>query len=477
MSVNIFKDIIIKHIENTPTNSQLKAIEEIYNFLKNKDKLGIFVLYGYAGTGKTTLISAIIEALSYYKTRTVLLTPTGRAAKVLTEYSARTAFTIHRYIYRRKNNSDPEAKFTLNYNKLKDTLFIVDEASMVNNFETSDNIFGSGNLLQDLLDYVYNNDNNCKLMLVGDKAQLPPINSVISPALDIEYLESLGFNVFSTELTEVVRQAEDSGILYNATKIRNKINDVDLNIQNIIDLGFRDINYINGSDLLEEIESCYSKFGQEETKIVCRSNHAAVKFNNGIRNRILYLEDILSPGDLIMAVRNSYYWLPENMEPEFIANGDIFEVLKVYNKNFIYGYNFADVKIRFVDYPDIEVEAKVLLDTLDSEQPSWGNDFYKKLFQTMMEDFQDIKDLKKRRLRILEDPYFNAIQIKYAYAFTCHKSQGGQWKAIFIDHGYITDFSEDNPANYEFLRWLYTAFTRATEKLYLINFNKKLLAE
>lgn len=477
MNYNIFKQLIIKNLNHTPTNGQLNAINELYNFLIEKAKLSVFVLHGYAGTGKTSLISALIKTLEKSNIKSILMAPTGRAAKVLTEYSGYQAFTIHKCIYRQKSITKPEAGFTLDFNRYKDTFFIVDEASMINNADSGEVIFGTGDLLNDLIEFVYSSGNNCRLIFVGDTAQLPPVNSILSPALNIDFLEIYGLKVFYAELNDVVRQSENSGILINATNIRLRIKDKTPDFFNSINPNFNDIISISGADLLENLENCFSKYGSHDAKIICRSNKLAVRYNLGIRNKIFWFENEISPGDLIMAVRNSYHWLPDNSDTSFIANGDIFEVVKVYKKFNIYGHFYADVKLKFLDYTDTEIDVKILLDTLTSEMPAFGYEYYKNLYAQLLEDYSEIDDIKKRHLKIIEDPYYNAIQVKYAYALTCHKAQGGQWKTVFVDHGFPDFENSSNESKIEFLRWLYTALTRATEKLYLINFNKKLFSE
>lgn len=474
MIEKFFNNHILSNLAHIPTIGQTKAIDNLLSFLFDSEKFCIFILKGYAGTGKTTLISSFIKTLSENKIKTVLMAPTGRAAKVLSGYADTPAYTIHKCIYRKKSTKNTESDFALNYNKAKDTVFIVDEASMISNSDINGSIFGSGRLLNDLLSFVFN-DNNCRLIMLGDVAQLPPVGTNLSPALDPLFLDTLNMKVYVSELNEVVRQASESGILNNATLIREKLFTEDYSLPQLKLKDFNDIIYLKGSELLEEIESCYSKYGRDETKIICRSNKTANKYNLGIRNRILWMEEDISHGDLLMIVKNNYFWLPENSEIDFIANGDIVEVVRLGKRYELYGHNYIDITIKFVDFPNLEIEVKAILDTLTVDTPSMDNNYYKDLYQQLLIDYQDVVDSKKRHEKILADPYFNAVQIKFAYALTCHKAQGGQWKTVFIDHGWLKT-EEMTPENkYEFLRWLYTAITRATEKLYLANFDKEFL--
>lgn len=468
-----FYTIVAEKIAHKLTNNQTIAIDKLISFMNDPERLSIFLLTGFAGTGKTTLISALINTLFEYKIKTILMAPTGRAAKVLANYSGKQAYTIHKCIYRKKSTKANENKFNLNFNNFKNTIFVVDEASMINNEDFSESIFGSGRVLEDLFSYVYN-DNNCRLILVGDNAQLPPIGTNLSPALDEEFLKSYGFKVYKTNLDKVVRQTQDSGILENATKLR-------LNLENPTTLlpqlntKFNDIKYITGSELLEELESSYSKYGETQTKVICRSNKTALQYNLGIRSRILWKEEEISYGDQIMVVKNNYAWLPENEIIDFIANGDILEVKRIGKKQEIYGHRYVDLILQFVDYPELEIEAKAILDSLNSEKPAMPENYYKDLYSQLQEDYSEISDSKKRHEKILEDPFFNALQIKFAYAITCHKAQGGQWEAVFLDHGYINTSEIDDEGAYAFKRWLYTGITRASEKLFLVNFHKDFL--
>lgn len=465
--------IIKQELKVDPTESQKTAIDVISRFLYDDNQYAIFLLKGYAGTGKTLLVSVLVNVLKQFRIKTELLAPTGRAAKVLSQYAQKPAYTIHKKIYRQMSTSDGMGKYVLDFNQSANTLFVVDEASMIANSSADQTIFGSGHLLDDLIEYVYNGK-NCRLMLVGDTAQLPPVGLTISPALDLKVLEAYSMATFSAVLSDVVRQAETSGILYNATSIRfhikhNRIN----NFFSIKIEGFPDIKKIGGSDLIETISTCYDRYGESETIVVTRSNKRANKFNEGIRNTILWRETELASGDLLMIVKNNYHWTDEEGKLDFIANGDIARVVRVHKTEELYGFRFANVTLDFIDYENVEIECKIFIDTLTIETASFGNEENQKLFNAVQEDYKHIGNRKQRWKEIKEDPYFNALQVKFAYAVTCHKAQGGQWEAVFIDHGYLTE----DMLNVEFLRWLYTAFTRPKTQLYLVNFDKKFFGE
>jgi exodeoxyribonuclease-5 len=402
--------------------------------------------------------------------KTVLLAPTGRAAKVFSSYSGKSAYTIHKWIYRQKSILDA-SRFTLMENRAVNTLFIVDEASMISNAGVSN--FGSGALLDDLVEFVYSG-NGCSLLLLGDTAQLPPVGELLSPALTESYLQSMFLNVTRVELTQVMRQVDNSGILYNATTLRQSIAAEDTYSLPQIKLdGFEDIDNVHGDELIEAIESSYNKAGMDETIILCRSNKRANVYNEGIRRRILYREEELSRGDMLMIVKNNYYWrevlgkedktLLEKLD--FIANGDMAEIVRVNGTEEMYGFRFADVTLSLIDYEDCEMDVKILLDTLTSESPSLTREESERLFTAVWEDYPEIRSKRKRMEEVRNNPYYNALQVKYGYAVTCHKAQGGEWKRVFIDQGYI---SEDM-INPDYYRWLYTAFTRASEKLHLVN--------
>lgn len=447
-----------------PTFQQRKLVESLSEFLlSSPDK--IFLLKGYAGTGKTSVISALIRALHELKQSVVLLAPTGRAAKVLSSYSGYPAYTIHKKIYRQHVVGDEMSQFSLGINMHKHTLFIVDEASMITT--SGERNFGTGDLLGDLLSFVYGSE-GCRLLLIGDVAQLPPVGQMYSPALDNSYLGGYAFHVKDFLLTEVFRQADDSGILKNATYLRTLLTDEQVGAFPVFETNFPDIVRVSGEDLIEEISSAYSRDGMDETIIVSRSNKRANIFNNGVRNRILYREEELSTGDLLMVVRNNYFWAKSTEgKLDFIANGDVAEVKRVRRVHEMYDFRFADVELYFPDY-EVEMDAKILLDVLQSESASLNSEDSNKLFLSVQEDYMDIRNKKERLKKMREDSYLNALQVKFAYSVTCHKAQGGQWKNVFIDKGYVTEEMVDM----EYLRWLYTAVTRASERLYLINWEK-----
>ena len=445
-------------------------MENLAEFLLSEDDRKAFLLCGYAGTGKTSLISALVRTLEQLERKTVLLAPTGRAAKVFSGYSGKSAHTIHKCIYRQKSILDGNT-FTLAENRAQNTLFIVDEASMISNEGNS--IGGTGALLDDLVEFVYSG-RGCSLLLLGDTAQLPPVGEQLSPALTESYLRSMFLNVTRMELTQVMRQLDNSGILYNATTLRQSIAAEDTYSLPQIKLdGFEDIDNVHGDELIEAIESSYNKAGMDETIILCRSNKRANVYNEGIRRRILYREEELSRGDMLMIVKNNYYWrevlgkedktLLEKLD--FIANGDMAEIVRVNGTEEMYGFRFADVTLSLIDYEDCEMDIKILLDTLTSESPSLTREESERLFTAVWEDYPEIRSKRKRMEEVRNNPYYNALQVKYGYAVTCHKAQGGEWKRVFIDQGYI---SEDM-INPDYYRWLYTAFTRASEKLHLVN--------
>lgn len=446
-----------------PTFEQENAIKSLSNYLFSGNQGGIFLLKGYAGTGKTSLIGALVKTLDQLKLPVVLLAPTGRAAKVFSQYAEHPAYTIHRRIYRENTVNDLNSGFTLGFNKYNRALFIVDEASMIANEGLSGLTFGSGRLLDDLMEFVFSGQ-NCRLLLLGDDAQLPPVGEIDSPALSLSVLEKYGQEVVSVELTQVVRQAVGSGILFNATQLRNFIRGGLGELPKITISGFSDVCRITGEELIESLNNSYSRIGIDDTMVICRSNKRANIYNNGIRNMALGREDELTSGDRIMIAKNNYFWTEKIREIDFIANGDIAIVRKVRRQREMYGFQFADVTLQFPDYDDFELDATVLLDTLRSESSSLTREQQEMLYSNIVEDFLD--EPQKERYKLLKsNEYFNALQIKYAYAVTCHKSQGGQWSHVYLDQGYM-------PAEnitIEYLHWLYTAFTRATEKLFLVN--------
>lgn len=469
MIKNHLKSVLTQNLPFSPTACQVKLIDALAEFIFSDEPDNIMLIKGYAGTGKTTMLYSLTQVLSQLKIRSVLLAPTGRAAKVMAGYTKMPAFTIHKKIYRQKTTTDGMGHFSLDKNLFKNTWFIVDEASMISNEMSENSVFGSGKLLDDLLEYVYSGE-NCRLVLVGDTAQLPPVKLNISPALDSKTLRESGFSVNEVELKEVVRQAKGSGILTNATEIREKIGEgidtpVFLPIQTD---DFKDVERISGAELIESITTSYNKFGLFETTVVTRSNKRANLFNKGIRGSILFRENEIEKGDLLMVVKNNYYWNDENIKLDFIANGDIAEVIKIYKYEELYGFRFANVCLRFIDYDDIELDCKIFLDTLNIESASFSFEQNRQLYDSVSEDYSEIRNKREKWKKVKENPYFNALQVKYAYALTCHKAQGGQWKVVYVDHGFINEEMLDT----EFYRWLYTAFTRPTEKLYLVNFDK-----
>ena len=448
-----------------PTTGQLQAFSKLAQFLTSEQE--VFILNGYAGTGKTTLIKAVVDTLNSLKTPFLLLSPTGRAAKVLSNYSAQPAFTIHKKIYRQHSVSDGIQKFGMNFNAAQNMVCIVDESSMLTDTIGENANFGSGSLLNDLFRFIFN-EHNCKLILIGDTAQLPPIGVDKSPALDAQYIAAnFGKEPQSISLTQVIRQSEHSGILYNATTIRSLLENEDIRLPDLQE--YEDVVRIDGSTLLETLESSQDKVGIENTIVITRSNKMANRYNEGIRRMILWKESCISEGDYIMVVKNNYFWTEGNKEVPFIANGDIAEICKINKHATLYGFDFADVTLRFPDYQDMELTVKVLLNTLTSESASLTYNENNKLYQEVSADYADIKNKRTMYEKIKKNPYFNALQIKFAYAITCHKAQGGQWDHVYIDHGYLTD----DMISKEFLRWLYTAFTRASKKIYLVNFKKE----
>lgn len=447
-----------------PTKDQLFALNALSDFLLSTDANTLFLMKGYAGTGKTSLVGALVKTMADLQQKSFLLAPTGRAAKVFSNYAGQKAFTIHKKIYRQKAFSNEPTGFLPTDNLHKDTIFIVDEASMIANDGVDSFIFGTGRLLDDLIQYVYSGE-NCRLILMGDVAQLPPVLQTESPALNPGILKGYNLNVTEVALTQVVRQEEDSGILFNATRLRDALRNNEVEIFPKLRLkGFSDFRKIGGEDLIEEISAAYSRDGIEDTLIITRSNKRATIYNNGIRNRILYREEELSSGDRLMVTRNNYFWTTGCKEMDFIANGEIIQVLRVRRTTEVYGFRFADVTVRFQDY-DLEMDVKILLDTLQTDSPALPKELNDKLFYTILEDYSDISTKAGKMKKMKVDPHYNVLQVKYAYAVTCHKAQGGQWMNVFLDIGYITEemLGED------FYRWLYTAITRATHRLYLVN--------
>lgn len=470
MNFSFFRQEVLSRLKYEPSHSQLDAISVLSDFFDDQNNYVLCLLTGYAGTGKTTLISSLIKFLNDLKINSVLLAPTGRAAKVLSSYSGYNAYTIHKHIYRKKGIDSSDSRFEVNFNKNKDTIFIVDEASMIGNIATGNSDFGTGRLLDDLLNYVFSGK-NCRLIFIGDLAQLPPISTPLSPALDVKYLQSSGLSLHYSNLDDVLRQSLDSGILVNANIIRNSVNDIDFVKYPKLNLNYPDIVAISSDSIIDEIDSAYSKYGLFETKIICKTNKNANVYNNGIRNRILWRENELERGDLLMVVKNSYTSLPENAEIDFIANGDILEIVKINSIQEIYNCRFADVLVRFTDFLELEINVKIALDALSVDTANLSEDYYKKLYECLYQEYEYLGTKKKINDAIFSDPYFNSLQVKFAYSITCHKAQGGQWSAVFLDHGWVNFEKLEPGQRYEFFRWLYTAFTRAKEKLYLVNFN------
>ena len=465
-----FSNLLLKRFPYKPTNSQEKLISRLSQFLFGKQDNALFVLKGYAGTGKTTVVSSLVNNLYNINKKSVLLAPTGRAAKVLSAYSAKKAFTIHKKIYIPSTAADGSIKLILSMNKHKNTIFMVDEASMIPDSSSNQtDLFSARNLLEDLINYVYSGE-NCKLVLIGDTAQLPPVGLDISPALNLNYLiSSFNLEISSYELTEVVRQSLESGILANATNIRNEIKH--RSKKALIELkDLNDVFRINGEELEDALIDAYSNSGKEETVIITRSNKRANIFNQEIRKRILYLENEITTGDYLMVVKNNYFWLNPDSKAGFIANGDIIEIQRIEKYEDFYGFRFADVSVRLIDYPEeSDLNVKIMLDTIMYDGPSLSFKENKLLFEEILKDYDDIPSRRKRVENVKNNPFYNALQVKFAYSLTCHKTQGGQWESVFVDQGYLTE----ERINKEYYRWLYTAFTRATRKLYLVNFNER----
>lgn len=472
-------NLIAQSYPFAPTTEQLEFCAKATTFLTQKETDKCFILRGYAGTGKTTSVAALVKALPHFKLKVVLLAPTGRAAKVISNYTNKTALTIHKKIYRKRNAVSTEMAFQLAPNLAENTLFIVDEASMIADEWNQQN---GSSFLKDLIEFVFQvgatgKDKNCSLLFVGDTAQLPPVGSIDSPALSEKYLrDNFGLNTTAVELKEVVRQEKKSGILANATMLRKLINEYDedrIKLPKFLTKGYKDIFSMTGIKLVEGLEYAYRKFGIENTLVVCRSNKSANVYNNQIRARLLYRDEELSGGDQIMVVRNNYFWLPDNPKAAFIANGDMAKIVRVRREEERYGLRFAEVNLEFLDFPEVgTVTCKIILDTIQAETPNLPYEKSKQLFEGLLMDYDHIKTRKEKMQAIKDDPYYNALQVKFAYAVTCHKAQGGQWDAVFVDQGYLTDEMID----LDFLRWLYTALTRSKKELFLVNFSQNLFA-
>ncbi|MQN28152.1 ATP-dependent DNA helicase [Segatella copri] len=480
MNIEELKYQILQQFGFPPTPEQAQALDVFVQFMTDSNPHAVMILRGSAGTGKTSLSGAIVRTLRAVRQKVMLLAPTGRAAKVFSLNSGMPAYTIHRRIYREKAFAGVDGQFNLNENLYTDTLFMVDEASMIANLGLGGTTFGSGCLLDDLIHFVYQGRND-RLLLIGDKAQLPPVGEEESPALSAAMLQGYGLSVYECDLNEVVRQSQQSGILFNATRIRQMITHDDITqLPKICFSGFSDIREMPGAELIEALGDSYHHVGLDDTIVVTRSNKRANIFNQGIRNMVLDREEELESGDMLMIVKNNYYWMEEerkkikeseerkvqsNELPAFLANGDRAKVMKVSRRIDLYGFHFATLLLKFPDYDNYELEATVLLDTLTSEAPALTHDQQEQLFHKIEEDYQDIPLKADRMKAIRQDPYFNALQVKFAYAVTCHKAQGGQWSHVYVDQGYMTD----DMLTPDYIHWLYTAFTRATEMLYLVN--------
>ncbi|MEZ4877216.1 MAG: AAA family ATPase [Flavobacterium sp.] len=473
MTSSQFYNVLKNKFPFAPTVKQDIFFQQIAVFLTNTNSDELFLLKGYAGTGKTTVISELVNNLFSIKKKYVLLAPTGRAAKVIANYSNKEAFTIHKKIYFPKKSSNGSVGFTLKQNKHKNTVFIIDESSMISDTESDSKLYENGSLLDDLISYVYSGT-DCKMILIGDTAQLPPVQLDISPALNSDTL-SMHYHkeVFSIELDEVMRQAEASGILYNATQLRELLKDSFITEFQFHLRGFKDIvRLTDGFDIQDAIESAYRNYSIEDTCFIVRSNKRANQYNQQIRTKILDKESDLSVGDFLMVVKNNYFWLKDSDEAGFIANGDIVEVLEIFAFKELYGFNFAKVKIRMVDYPNQKpFETIVLLNTITSESPSLTFEESNKLYQEVMKDYEGESQYRKF-MKVKSNEYFNALQVKFSYAITCHKSQGGQWNTVFIEQPYLPD-----GITVDYVRWLYTAITRAKDKLYLIGFKEESFEE
>jgi ATP-dependent exoDNAse (exonuclease V) alpha subunit len=474
MNSSLFYGVLQKRFPFAPTYKQDIFFQKIAIFLTDTHNDTIFVLKGYAGTGKTTVISTIVNNLGDINKKFVLLAPTGRAAKVIANYSNTPAFTIHKKIYFPKKSAGGGVAFTKQVNKHKNTIFIVDEASMISDSNSDSKLYDNGSLLDDLIQYVYSGT-NCKMILLGDTAQLPPVNLDISPALDVQTLAvHYDKEIEHIELDEVMRQEESSGILYNATELRELLKDTFITEFKFDVKRFKDIiRLTDGYDIQDAINSAYSNYSIEDTAFIVRSNKRANQYNEQIRTRILFKESELSVGDFLMVVKNNYFWLKETDEAGFIANGDIIEVLELFGIKELYGFNFAKVKIRMVDYPDQKpFETVLLLDTIKSESPSLTYEESNRLYEEVMKDYESETTKYKKFQKVKENEYFNGLQVKFSYAITCHKSQGGQWNTVFIEQPYLA-----NGIDRDYIRWLYTAMTRAKNKLYLIGFKDESFEE
>lgn len=466
MTRNEFLSRLQYHFGFPPTASQTRAMSDLASFIYEPGEGFLFILRGYAGTGKTTLTGALIKSLEEVRIKCVILAPTGRAAKVISQHAGRKAYTIHKWIYRTATK-DGVRRFSRKENKYSHTLFIVDEASMISAQAAGEEFAGGHNLLDDLTDYVFSKAHN-RMLFIGDDAQLPPVSEDESPALNPGYMRhAYPVRVFESSLTDVVRQTLDSGILYNATLLRSRIACGETKPPFFCGKQFSDFVRITGSELEEVLNELYSKNAPDEIVSITCSNRRAFMLNSEIRNRILYRENRINAGDFIMAVKNNYYWVDETSEVGFLANGDIMEVMAIHRQQELYGFTFADVTVRLCDYPDHpDIDIKIILESLDIEAASLPYEDLRRLYQAVSEDYAEIPDARARFLKVRNDPYLNAVQVKFAYALTCHKTQGGQWEKVLIDQGYLPD----DRVGRDYMRWLYTAVTRSTRTVYLINF-------
>jgi exodeoxyribonuclease-5 len=469
MTEQFFAEQALLNFPFQPTDEQSEAIHSLSRFLFSPVSDSIFLLKGYAGTGKSSLTGAVVRTMNSLKQKAILLAPTGRAAKVFSSYAGQAAFTIHKKIYRQRTFADAARGFAPAENMHRHTLFIVDEASMLAN-DSFDSAFGSGRLLDDLIHYVYSGE-GCRLLLLGDTAQLPPVGQSESPALNPDILKGYGLEVTEMTLRHVVRQAAESGILTNATMLRQLLDAGRINaFPRLQTAHFADMQTITGADLIERLDECYRHDGTDETIIITRSNRRANIFNRGVRNSVLWREEELSNGDLLLVAKNNYHWTEKNEQIDFIANGDIIEIRRLGRSQDFYGFRFRDVTARFPDY-DVELDVKIILDTLDADSPALPREASDRLFCSIMEDYADLPTKSERMKRLRADGFYNALQVKFAYAVTCHKAQGGQWKNVFLDLANVPD----EHLGIDFYRWLYTAFTRATERIFLVNPAEKLL--
>lgn len=475
-NTSFFLSALLKHFGLQPTNGQLVFMKQFADFMILGQDREVFILKGYAGTGKTSLVKSVIKTLPSIKMKSILLAPTGRAAKVLGNYSGKKAQTIHSKIYKVSTNQFGGMYFSLSINQHTDTLFIVDEASMIHaeDVELGKAVKDGSDVLSHLLEYVFSGE-NCRLLFIGDVAQLPPVGLNVSPALDPSYLRANYYlsKIQTMELTEVARQTQDSTILKDATTIRRRITEEEFH-EDLLLKAEKDVQNLQGENFLDSLNQSYSQEGHEETIIITRSNKRANQYNQGIRARVLFREDEIGGGDILMVVKNNYFWLPSDADAGFIANGDFVEVQKIRNFREMHGFRFATATLRMMDYPGQEpIECTILLDVLTIDGPNLGWEASKKLYESVSLDYMEMEDRKKRAQAIRNDPYLNALQVKFGYAITCHKAQGGQWNSVYLDHGWIGE----EHFSIEFYRWLYTGFTRAKKNLFLVNFDKRLLNE